>query len=52
MQIWLHVAVNIRTYDFWTVVTQSGVVTQQLCRFAVFRFAECFELYTCNSQRI
>jgi len=27
-------SVNIRTYDFWTVVKQSGVVTQQLCRFA------------------
>jgi len=29
--------VNIRTYDFWTVVKQSGVVTQQLCRFIFFR---------------
>jgi len=28
--------VNIRTYDFWTVVKQSGVITQQLCRFIVF----------------
>ena len=26
-------SVNIRTYDFWTVVKQSGAVTQQLCRF-------------------
>jgi len=42
-----HVLVNIRTYDFWTVVKESGIVTQQLCRFVFVHFRE---KYRCRLQ--